>query len=79
MTLGNFVLGPNAVLPTNGSARTASPLSVHDFLKRSSVGYVTPEGFAALARHATVLARYEGFDGHARALSERGQVPAVNV
>jgi histidinol dehydrogenase len=79
VTLGNFVLGPNAVLPTNRSARTASPLSVHDFLKRSSVGYVTPEGFPELARHAMVLARYEGFDGHARALSERGQIPAVNV
>lgn len=79
VTLGNFVLGPNAVLPTNRSARTASPLSVQDFLKRSSVGYVTPEGFGALARHALVLARYEGFDGHARALSERGQVPAINV
>jgi histidinol dehydrogenase len=79
VTLGNFVLGPNAVLPTNRSARTASPLSVHDFLKRSSVGYVTAEGFAELARHATVLARYEGFDGHARALSERGQVPPINV
>lgn len=79
VTLGNFVLGPNAVLPTNRTARTASPLSVHDFLKRSSVGYVTPDGFAELARHATVLARYEGFDGHARALSERGEIPAVNV
>jgi histidinol dehydrogenase len=79
VTLGNFVLGPNAVLPTNRAARTASPLSVHDFLKRSSVGYVTPEGFPELARHATLLARYEGFDGHARALSERGQIPAVNV
>jgi histidinol dehydrogenase len=79
VTLGNFVLGPNAVLPTNRSARTASPLSVHDFMKRSSVGYVTPEGFADLARHALVLARYEGFDGHARALSQRGQVPPLNV
>jgi len=79
VTLGNFVLGPNAVLPTNRSARTASPLSVHDFLKRSSVGYVTPEGFAGLARHAGVLARYEGFDGHARALSEREPVPGVHI
>jgi histidinol dehydrogenase len=79
VTLGNFVLGPNAVLPTNRTARTYSPLSVHDFMKRTSVGYVTPDGFAELARHATVLARYEGFDGHARALSERGEIPAVNV
>lgn len=69
VSLGNFVLGPNAVLPTGRSARTASPLSVHDFMKRSSVGYVTAAGFAALAGHAEVLARYEGFDGHANAVS----------
>lgn len=70
VTLGNFVLGPNAVLPTGRSARTASPLSVHDFMKRSSVGYVTGAGYAELARHAEILARYEGFDGHANAVSE---------
>jgi histidinol dehydrogenase len=69
VTLGNFVLGPNAVLPTGRSARTASPLSVHDFMKRSSVGYVTAAGYAQLAAHAEVLARYEGFDGHANAVS----------
>jgi histidinol dehydrogenase len=69
-TLANFVLGPNAVLPTGRSARTASPLSVHDFLKRSSVGFVTAAGYAAMAQHAEVLARYEGFDGHANAVSE---------
>jgi len=69
VTLGNFVLGPNAVLPTGGHARTASPLSVHDFMKRSSVGFVTAAGYAQLAHHAEVLARYEGFDGHANAVS----------
>ena len=41
LPLGNFVLGPNAVLPTSGQARTCSPLSVFDFMKRSSIGYVT--------------------------------------
>lgn len=70
VSLGNFVLGPNAVLPTGRSARTASPLSVHDFMKRSSVGYVTAAGYAELAAHAEVLARYEGFDGHANAVSD---------
>jgi histidinol dehydrogenase len=70
VTLGNFVLGPNAVLPTGRSARTASPLSVHDFMKRSSVGYVTESGYPELAHHAQILARYEGFDGHANAVSE---------
>ena len=68
VTLGNFVLGPNAVLPTGGAARTASPLSVFDFMKRSSIAYVTKPAYPGLARHAEALARYEGFDGHARAV-----------
>ena len=69
-TLANFVLGPNAVLPTAGAARVASPLTVSDFLKRSSIGYVTSAGYPELARHARALALYEGFDGHAAAVSE---------
>jgi len=67
--LGNFVLGPNAVLPTSGHARTCSPLSVFDFMKRSSIGYVTAVAYPGLAKHARVLATYEGFDGHANAVS----------
>jgi len=69
ITLGNFVLGPNAVLPTGRHARTASTLSVFDYMKRISVGYVTPTGYEALAADAERLARYEGFDAHARAVS----------
>lgn len=69
VTLGNFVLGPNAVLPTGGWARTFSPLSVFDFLKRSSIGYVTGTAYPELARHAHRLATYEGFDAHANAVS----------
>jgi histidinol dehydrogenase len=69
-TLGNFVLGPNAVLPTSGAARTVSPLSVLDYMKRSSVGYVTEAGYPDLAIQAERLARYEGFDGHANAVSD---------
>ena len=68
--LGNFVLGPNAVLPTSGWARCCSPLSVHDFMKRSGIGYVTRAGYQTLARHARTLATYEGFEGHANAISE---------
>jgi histidinol dehydrogenase len=70
VTLGNFVLGPNAVLPTNGAAKTASPLSVFDYMKRSSVGYVTAAGYAPLAAKARILATYEGFEAHANAVSE---------
>jgi histidinol dehydrogenase len=69
VTLGNYLLGPNAVLPTGGNARTASPLSVYDYMKRSSVGYVTKMGYNGLASHARALATYEGFSGHARAVS----------
>jgi histidinol dehydrogenase len=69
-TLGNFVIGPNAVLPTAGAARTVSPLSVLDYVKRSSIAYVTAAGYPLLAPQAEALARYEGFDGHANAVSD---------
>jgi histidinol dehydrogenase len=68
MTLGNFVVGVNCVLPTGGWAKSFGPLSVTDFMKRSSVAYVTQPAFGELARHAGVLARYEGFAGHANAV-----------
>jgi histidinol dehydrogenase len=68
-TLANFVLGPNAVLPTSGAARTSSALGVYDFVKRSSLAYVTTSGYSGAARHAGRLATYEGFDGHANAVS----------
>ncbi|MGE4251548.1 MAG: histidinol dehydrogenase [Parvibaculaceae bacterium] len=69
-TLGNFVLGPNHVLPTGGWAKTASPLSVFDFMKRTSIGHVTRGGYERLAPYARTIARYEGFDAHANAVSE---------
>jgi histidinol dehydrogenase len=69
ISLANYLLGPNAVLPTGGKARTASPLSVFDYLKRSSVACVTREGYPRVAPDTECLARYEGFDAHARAVS----------
>ncbi len=69
-TLGNFVIGVNHVLPTSGWARTGSPLTVYDFMKRTSIAYVTGKGYPELAKHAQVIATYEGFDGHANAVSE---------
>jgi histidinol dehydrogenase len=68
-TLGNYVIGPDHVLPTSGWARTASALSVFDFMKRTSIAQVKCEGYATLAKHAHVLAKYEGFDAHANAVS----------
>ncbi|QJP15815.1 histidinol dehydrogenase [Starkeya sp. ORNL1] len=70
VTIGNFVLGPNCVLPTSRWARTYGPLSVTDFLKRSSVGYVTSAAYPELAGHARRLAHYEGFSAHENAVSE---------
>ncbi len=69
-TLGNYLIGPNAVLPTSQWAKTFSPLSVHDFLKRTSIARVTRNGYPELATKANTLARYEGFDAHALAVSE---------
>lgn len=69
IAIANFVLGPNHVLPTGGRARTRSPLSVFDFMKRQSIGYITAEGYRDLAPYAHAFARYEGFDAHANAVS----------
>ena len=69
-TLGNYVIGPDHVLPTSGWAKTGSAVSVHDFLKRTSIAYVTSAGYGLLAKHAHTLAKYEGFDAHANAVSE---------
>ena len=70
VSIGNFGLGPNAVLPTSRWARTFGPLSVMDFVKRSSIGYVTAPAYPEFAKHARTLARYEGFSSHEIAVSE---------
>jgi histidinol dehydrogenase len=57
------------VLPTSRNARNWGPLSVHDFIKRSSIGYVTASAYPEFARHARTLARYEGFSSHEQAVS----------
>jgi histidinol dehydrogenase len=69
--LGDYVAGPNHVLPTGGAARFASPLSVEDFLHRMSLLHFTEAGMKRLADPAVTLARLEGLDGHARAIRIR--------
>jgi len=71
VTLCNFLLGPNAILPTGGFAKTFSSVSVNDFIKRSSVGYATKEGFEAVRWKAATIAEAEGFETHALAVKER--------
>jgi len=71
ITLGNFSLGVNAILPTGGFAKTFSCVTVYDFLKRSSIGYVTPAGYHQLKDLARKFAEYEGFPAHANAIKKR--------
>jgi histidinol dehydrogenase len=69
--VGDYLAGPNHVLPTAATARFASGLSVEDFVKRSSVIHYTPAGLRAAWPHLATLAAAEGLDGHARAAEAR--------
>jgi histidinol dehydrogenase len=69
--VGDYVAGPNHVLPTAGTARFASPLGTEDFVKRSSVLEYSPSGLAAALPHLTTLSRIEGLTAHGRAAEAR--------
>lgn len=69
--LGDYCAGPNHVLPTSGTARFSSPLGVYDFQKRSSVIMCSPEGASKLGKTASVLARGESLEAHARSAEYR--------
>jgi histidinol dehydrogenase len=69
--VGDYVAGPNHVLPTAGTARFASPLGAEDFVKRSSVIEYSPSGLAAAQKHLRALTGVEGLDGHGRAAELR--------
>ncbi len=71
ITIGNFSLGVNAILPTGGFAQTYSCVTVHDFLKRTSIGYLTKEGYGRIAETARRFAEYEGFSAHVAAIANR--------
>ncbi|WP_456384338.1 histidinol dehydrogenase [Persephonella sp.] len=62
--LGDYVLGPNHVLPTGRAARFSSPLGVYDFVKKSSVIYVSKEGFDRVEKYARQIATAEGLEAH---------------
>lgn len=72
---GDYLAGPNHVLPTAGSARWSSPLSVEDFQKRCSLLSLTPEALRRWREPITCLAHLEGLDGHARSLTIRTDLP----
>ncbi len=68
---GDYLAGPNHVLPTGGSARFASPLGAYDFLKRTSIIQCSGKALSKLGPAVARLARMEGFEGHARAMEVR--------
>ena len=69
--LGDYIAGPNHVLPTSGSARFSSGLSVNDFLKRHSLIKITKTGIERLGTSVINLAKHENLDGHANSVKLR--------
>jgi histidinol dehydrogenase len=69
--LGDYLAGPNHVLPTGRAARFSSGLSVLDFMKRSSLIGCSPEALIAVGPAAVVLARAEGLGAHALSVAIR--------
>ena len=69
--LGDYFAGPNHVLPTSGTARFFSPLSVHSFTKRSSYIYYTEEALREAHDDIVLIAEKEGLTAHANAIKVR--------
>ena len=69
--IGDYTAGPSHVMPTGGAARFASPLSVQDFLKFSTVIDLAADGVFDLGPAGAIIARAEGLIGHARAIEAR--------
>jgi len=66
-SLGDYLAGPNHTLPTSGTARFSSPLSVDDFVKKTQYTYFSRDALTELADKIAVFARAEGLEAHARA------------
>jgi histidinol dehydrogenase len=73
--VGDYVAGPNHVLPTNRSARFSSGLGVWDFLKRTSLVAADADGLGAIGPAAVALAEAEGLDAHALSIAIRLNLP----
>lgn len=69
--LGDYYAGPNHTLPTGGTAKYGSPLSVDDFIKKSQFTYYTRDALNAVAEDIALFARQEGLTGHARSVLSR--------
>jgi len=69
--IGDYLAGPNHVLPTSGTARFSSPLGVYDFVKRTSLITYSKEALAQAGKACRTLAEMEDLDAHARAVQIR--------
>ncbi|MCR5135384.1 MAG: histidinol dehydrogenase, partial [Clostridiales bacterium] len=69
--LGDYFAGPNHTLPTSGTARFSSPLSVDDFVKKTQFTYYTKEALEKVAGKIDTFARKEGLTGHGRSVTIR--------
>ncbi|OAH61700.1 histidinol dehydrogenase [Domibacillus aminovorans] len=69
--VGDYFAGPNHVLPTNGTARFSGPLSVDDFMKKSSIIMYSKQAFDQHGAKIAAFARLEGLEAHARAIEAR--------
>lgn len=69
--LGDYFAGPNHTLPTSGTARFSSPLSVDDFVKKSQFTYYTREALEKTANKIAYFANKEGLDAHAKSATVR--------
>ncbi|MCX7770099.1 MAG: histidinol dehydrogenase [Proteobacteria bacterium] len=69
--VGDYMAGPNHILPTGGTARFFSPLGVEDFIKRTSIISFTEKGLNTLGKKVASFARYEGLFAHAKSVEER--------
>ena len=69
--LGDYLAGPNHTLPTSGTARFSSPLSVDDFVKKTQFTYYTRDALAAVADKIALFAAREGLDAHAKSATIR--------
>ena len=71
--LGDYLAGPNHTLPTSGTARFSSPLSVDDFVKKTQYTYYTKEALARVAQDVAAFARKEGLTAHAKSATIRSE------
>ncbi len=69
--VGDYMAGPNHTLPTSGTARFYSPLSVDDFVKKMQFTYFSADALANIAEDVDMFARSEGLDAHARSVMRR--------